>query len=178
MSFKSSYSEIPHSTLVKAYGINGNLFAKWDCQKECGLETASLALAISAASEPKVLRQSIHLVWAAVETMPPDDSATDTSPAHMANVELVLAPLRSLSETEDDVSDSSNRNCFCCTDPCDGADAFLAPRARIANCIHCMSQFLSAACRVQVPSEGCVCLLCMLGARRTALPRHHSNTKI
>ena len=153
MSFKSSYNNIPRSTLVKAYGINGNLVAKWHCREECSLETASLALAISAASTLNVPRQSIRLVWAALETMPPDDSATATSPAHVANVELVLAPLNLATDSEDDFV-SGDEECQCCADPCDDADhAPWGSRARIDNCVRCLPCFLCVACRVQIPWE-------------------------
>ena len=165
MSFTSSYNNIPRSTLVKAYGINGNLVAKWHYREECRTETASLALAISAASTLNVPRQSIHLVWAALETMPPDDSATATSPAHMANVELVLAPLNLATDSEDDFV-SGDEECQCCADPCDDADHTGAPRARIDNCVRCLPCFLCVACRVQIPSEGWVCFACLEPAER------------
>ena len=159
MSFKSSYNNIPRSTLVKAYGIDGNLVAKWHYREECRTETASLALAISAASTLNVPRQSIRLVWAALETMPPDDSATATSPAHVANVQLVLAPLNLATDSEDDfvmIHDGGTVlfTCQCCADPCDDADhVFRGSRARIDNCVRCMPCFLCVACRVQIPWE-------------------------
>ena len=122
----------------------------------CDLETASLALARGAASTLNVPRQSIHLVGAALETMLPDDSKTDTSPAHMAKVEVALAPLKL----------ASIKECFCCADPCDDADHTGAPRARIDNCVRCSPCFLCVACRVQIPSEGWVCFACLQPAER------------
>ena len=146
--------------------INGNLVARWHCQEECDLETASLALAISAASTFNVPRQSIHLVWAALGTMPPDDSAADTSPAHMANVELVLEPLKTATDAEDD----GDARCQCCADPCDDADhAPWVPRARVDNCVRCVPCFLCVACRLQIPSGGWVCFECLEPADRRFL---------
>ena len=85
---------------------------------------------------------------------PPDDSATDTSPAHMANVEVALAAPLKLAY------------CFCCDDPCDDADHTGAPRTCIDNCVRCFPCFLCVACRVQIPSEGWVCFACLEPAER------------
>ena len=157
MSLTASYRKIPCSTLVRAYGINGNLVAKWSCQKECDLTIASLALTISIASRFNVPRQSIHLAWDAVESMPPDDNAANISIIFMANATMTLTPLHPFRDEEDDVKET----CESCKDPCEDADVPWAPRKRIDNCIRCRPCFLCAACRVQIPPGEWTCFLCL-----------------
>ena len=158
MSFKASFDRIPGGTLVNAYGINGNLVAKWNCKVDCDLETASLALMASAAATLNAPRQSIHLVWAPLEQMTTGLTNADPLTTVLANVELILTPLMPY---DSEFGPPDFDACFMCKDPCEDVDDFIASRTRGDNCIRCCADYVCDNCHVRVPRLGWVCFDCL-----------------
>ena len=165
MSLTASFRELPGSTLVKAYGINGDLILAWDCRSTTNLEVASLALAIRTSAILNVPRKSVHCVWTAPEALQPQtenpDNTAKRGPSFKANVKIIISPMK-YSPSPDF---GNVLTCNCCTDPCSDADdntlMHPAPRTAWENCSVCEPCFLCADCRTETRPGEWKCFMCL-----------------
>ena len=147
MSFTApvGYTIVAAGTVVSAHALDGHQIISWRCEANVAIIVASLALRAIIAKRLQVPCQSVHLVWAAADTVV-DESC-----------HITVGVSYALSYVDSDLF--CDDCCPCCGDPRDDADGVYYRRDW--NCFGCEPDYICPHCNIQLPNGLWYCLDCV-----------------